>query len=296
MRALVIGAGYVGSVLATELADQGHEVFALRRRPAMKPELARPGVTRLSADISQPAELAKLPSRLDWIVNCAAPGSGEAEAYEATYLRGTANLIEYFRAAPPTKYVYTSSTAVYAQDDGSVVTETSPASSRTPTGRVLVETEEILKVAAREQGFPAVILRVAGIYGPGRGYWFRQFMSGQARMVGDGARFMNMIHRDDVAGTILAALSEGTPGQVYNAVDDEPVTQHDFFRWLSEQTGRAMPTAVEDGSTPRSRAATNKRVSNRKLKEQTGYAFRYPTFRQGYAGELVQHPVPGTSE
>ena len=287
MRALVVGTGYVGSVVAAALAAGGHEVFGLRRTAAADPELARLGVAQIVADITESAALRRLPARLDWVVNCAAAPSGGATAYEATYLRGTANLIAQLRAAPPSKYVYTSSTSVYAQDDGSVVTEESPAAPQTPTSRVLVETERILTAAAREHGFPAVILRVAGIYGPGRGYWFRQFMSGEAAMAGEGSRFMNMIHRDDVAGAILAALSRGSPGQIYNAVDDEPVSQRDFFRWLSEQTGRPMPASATEGSEPAARGVTSKRVSNRKLKDETGYTFRYPTFREGYAAELA---------
>ncbi|HVM46902.1 MAG TPA: NAD-dependent epimerase/dehydratase family protein, partial [Candidatus Acidoferrum sp.] len=193
---------------------------------------------------------------------------------------------EWLSPAMPQKFVYTSSTSVYGQTDGSIVTEASPADPPTDTGRVLVEAERLLLDAAQQHGLPAVVLRVAGIYGPGRGYWFKQYLAGTATIEGAGQRVLNMIHRDDVAGAITAALRKGRPGQIYNAVDDEPVTQLAFFQWLSASTDRPLPPFVpEDPDVARKRGLTNKRVSNRRLKEELGYCFQYPTFREGY---LVQ--------
>src|SRR2546430_12183066 len=124
--------------------------------------------------------------------------------------------------------------SVYGQDDGSLVKESSPTEPATDTGHILVETENILRAAMAEKQFPAVILRVAGIYGPERGHWFKQFLRGEARIEDDGSRLMNMIQRDDVAGCVIAALKNGRAGEIYNACDDEPVTQVTFFRWLCE--------------------------------------------------------------
>ena len=95
--------------------------------------------------------------------------------------------------------------------------------------------------AARQKNFPAVILRVAGIYGPGRGHLFQQYLRNEAKIAGKGERFINMIHLDDVVGAIIAALKSGKAGDIYNAVDDEPVAQIHFFRWLSETLGKEMP-------------------------------------------------------
>jgi len=96
-----------------------------------------------------------------------------------------------------------------------------------------------------------------------------------------------MIHRDDVVGAILAALKSGRPGEVYNVVDDEPVSQLHFFQWLSGPLAKELPPAVaEDPDAVRKRGATNKKVSNRRLKMEIGYQFKYPTFRQGYTAEI----------
>jgi nucleoside-diphosphate-sugar epimerase len=137
--------------------------------------------------------------------------------------------------------------------------------------------------------FPAVILRVAGIYGPGRGHWFKQFLRGEARLEGDGSRWLNMIHRDDLIGVITAALEHGTPGQIYNATDNEPVTQLELFKWLAEKINRPMPPNVPaDAELWRQRGVTNKRVSNAKLVSELIYRFRYPDFRSGYAAEIAR--------
>jgi nucleoside-diphosphate-sugar epimerase len=89
-----------------------------------------------------------------------------------------------------------------------------------------------------------------------------------------------------VAGAIIAALENGGAGEIYNAADDEPVTQLDFFRWLAGKLGKAMPPTVEEAVAGRKRGVTNKKVSNRRLRDELGYQFRYPTFREGYSAEL----------
>jgi nucleoside-diphosphate-sugar epimerase len=133
-----------------------------------------------------------------------------------------------------------------------------------------------------------MILRCAGIYGPGRGYWLRQFLAGEAKMEGAGERWLNMIHRDDVGAAIRAAFEQGTPGEVYNVVDEEPVQERTLFAWLAEQLGKPMPPSVAETVQPGRRAVTNKRVSNRKLKLALQCDLKYPSFREGYAAELTR--------
>jgi nucleoside-diphosphate-sugar epimerase len=198
-------------------------------------------------------------------------------------------LVEWLAPHPLKKFVYTSSTSVYAQNDGSQVKESSPTEPSAETSKILVETEKTLLAAVAELKFPAVILRVAGIYGPDRGHWFKQFMSDTAHLEGDGSRCLNMIHRDDLIGCIIAALKSGRAGEIYNAVDDEPVSQLHFFQWLAQAVDKPLPpSAPENPDAIRRRGVTNKRVSNRKLKMELGHRFKYPTFRQGYSAELLR--------
>jgi len=289
MRVLIVGCGYVGLPLGVELVRQGHTVFGLRRSAAAAAQLQNAGVTPLSGDVTEPETLAALPHDFDWVINCVASGGGDAASYRQIYLQGTANLLAWLAPHPPKKFVYTSSTSVYGQNDGSVVKETSPVAPEAETARVLVETEKLLLTAHAAQRLPAVILRVAGIYGPGRGYAFKQFLKNEARLEGDGSRVMNMIHRDDLIGCLIAALKSGRAGEIYNAVDDEPVTQAHFFQWLAATLGKYPPPSVpEDPEASRKRGVTNKRVSNRKLKMEIGWPFLYPNFRMGYSAEILR--------
>jgi nucleoside-diphosphate-sugar epimerase len=286
-KCLIVGCGYVGLQLGTELVRQDHEVFGLRRSASAGNELKAAGIHPLAGDVTKPETLAKLPREFDWIVNCVAAG-GSAENYRQIYLEGNRNLVSWLADSPPNKFIYTSSTSVYGQNDGSVATEKSPVEPDADTAKILVETEKLLLAAAQKE-FPAVILRVAGIYGPGRGHWFRQFLKDEARIEGDGSRFLNMIHRDDVVGCIVAALKSGRAGEIYNAVDDEPVSQIDFFKWLAATLGKPLPPSVsEDAEIVRKRGATNKRISNRKLKMELDYQFKHPNFRNGYGAEILQ--------
>ncbi len=282
MRILIVGCGYVGLAVARRLTAAGHAVAGLRRSAEGTAELRGIGVEPLVGDLTQVDDLRRLPGPFDAIVNTVSSSRGGAADYREVYLGGARNLVAVFGGTGLRALVNVGSTSVYAQTDGGWVSEESPTLPTTATGRVLVETEEELWAAAKT-GFPAVLLRVGGIYGPGRGHLFSQFLRGEARVSGDGSRWLNMIHREDVAGAIQVALERGRPGEVYNVVDDEPVSQGAFLRWLADQTGRPFPstaTGAEDAT--RKRGLTHKRVSNRKLRGELGWSPDHPTFREGY--------------
>src|SRR5438477_9684066 len=290
MRALIVGCGYVGLAAGAQLVNEGHEVFGLRRTSSGEADLKDAGIRPLIGDITRLPDLQKLPGPFDWVLNTVSSSKGGAGEYRQVYLQGMRNLRAWLSAAPPQKFVYTSSTSVYGQTDGSWVEETSPTEPASETGKILLQAEHAL------QHFPSIVLRVAGIYGPGRGYWLRQFLRGEAVITGTGQRILNMIHRDDVAGIIIAALRNGSSGEIYNAVDDEPVAQIDFFRWLATALDRPMPPfAPEPDEARRKRGFTDKIVSNRKVKRELGYCFLYPTFREGFKKEMERleatHPI-----
>ena len=288
MRVLIVGCGYVGMALAERLVREGHEVIAWRRRGAVDAPAGLSGVRWVAADITRPESLPRTEATFDAVVNTVASTVGGVEDYQRVYLDGTRHLLAWLRSAPPRQFIYTSSTGVYGQDDGSDVDENGPTQPAAATARVLVEAEQELFRAHREQGFPAIVLRLAGIYGPGRGYWMRQFLAGEARIEGDGGRILNMIHRDDVANTAIAVMARGRVGEAYNVVDDEPVRQLELFRWLATRLGRPLPPAAEATETGgRRRGVTNKRILNRKLRNELGARLDYPTFREGYAAELA---------
>src|SRR5688572_28409105 len=180
MRVLIVGCGYVGMALGAELARAGHHVFGLKRGGDTT-EMSHAGIRPILADITQPATPALIQPEFDCVVNTISSSKGGVEEYRRVYLEGTLRLVEWLSRAPLQSYIYTSSTSVYAQTDGSWVTEESPTEPKNETSRILVETEQALLQAVRNQSFPAIILRVAGIYGPERGHLFHQYLRGEAR-------------------------------------------------------------------------------------------------------------------
>jgi len=287
MRALIVGPGYIGLALGKELVRLGHDVFGLRRSADTLGVLTNEGISPLIGDITQPDSLTGLPTRFDWVVSCVSSTHGDADDYRRVYLQGAQNLVNWLSSTPPAIFVYTSSTGVYGQNDGSLIDETSPIAPPTDTGRILAETERVYLDAARSGRMPSIILRVAGIYGPSRSWWLNQCMAGEARIEGEGRRHLNMIHREDVVGCIIAALHRGRPGEIYNAVDDEPVQQREFLEWLARKLNHPTPPSIpESMAINRKRGVSDKRISNRKLKDALRYAFRYPSFREGYASLL----------
>ncbi len=286
MRVLIVGCGYVGQAAGARLAAAGCAVHGLRRSAAGHAELRALGITPAPADLTDRDSLRSLAGPWDWVVNCVSAGGGGADQYRRVYVEGMRNLLGWLADHPPRKLVYTSSTSVYGQDDGSAVDETSATEPPAETGRILLEAERMLLESARTGKIPGVVLRVAGIYGPGRGYWLKQFLTGAAPPEDAGQRIINMIHRDDVAGAIVAALERGPAGEIYNAVDDEPATPGAVFEWLSKTAGRAPRSAEAAQTFNAKRGWSSKRVLNHKLRRELGYAFLYPSFREGYQAEL----------
>ena len=284
-RVLICGCGYVGIALGRLLLAEGHTVFGLRRTAACLPGLAAEGISPLLGDISRPTDLEALPSPFDWVVHVASSTGGGVDEYRSVYLDGLQNLLAWLDRThdSPIRLVYTSSTSVYGQTDGAWVDETSPTTPTTETGAILVAAEQLLRAASAR--VHSTILRVAGIYGPGRGHLFRQFVAGKISPPEAPARWLNMVHRDDVATAIRAALESGTAGGTYNVADDEPVLATNFLHWIAAQLGRD-PTRFGNGSSPTrpsKRAETHKQVRNRLIRDELRWTPTFPTFREGYA-------------
>ena len=219
----------------------------------------------LACDITDRAALGRLPA-VEAVVHCASSGRGGVEQYRAVYLEGARALADVLA---PRRFVFTSSTSVYAQTDGSVVNEESAAEPDRETGRILREAEEV--VLARGGS----VARLAGIYGPGRSVLLKKFFADEAVIEGDGGRVINQVHRDDIASA-LALLLESSAHGIFNVCDDEPMTQRTLYEWLAQHFHKPLPpTGPPDPN--RKRGWTSKRVSNAKLRA-LGWAPHFPTF------------------
>lgn len=290
MRVAILGCGYVGLELGRQLTARGHEVVGIRRSPEGCEAIEDAGFEAIRADLADPEALARVPDA-DALVFAASSGGRDAEAARAIYVRGLETVIEHFseRVDPPERLVYTSSTGVYGDHDGGWVDEETPIEPTTEKTRVLREAEGI----ALESPIEGTVVRFAGLYGPDR-YRLERYLEGP---VTEG--YLNMIHRDDAAGTVRFLLEEDLArGEVVLAVDDEPADKWEFADWLADQCGVSEPAketkedrlADPDLSEPaRRRILTSKRCSNEKLRE-LGYEFSYPTFREGYREAVKAYP------
>lgn len=284
MRTLIIGCGYVGEALGQRLIALGHDVTGIRRSSEHNDRLARLGIRPVNLDITRETEFGKkLDGQYDWAVIAASSSRGGEEAYRKVYGLGSKHVAQWLKTAGTQSVVFISSTSVYRQTNGEWVSENDADTPQNITTNILLEAEQNIL----EAGPAVAILRSSGIYGPGRGHLFRQFMNGTAAIEGDGKRFLNMVHLDDLVKAIILALELVGRRGIYNITDDEPVTQLNFFKWLSETTGRPMPPFVpEPNPSTAKRRITNKRVSNKLIKKTFGLLHNYPTFREGFTQEL----------
>lgn len=270
MKILVAGAGYVGSALAHQAHAAGHHVTVLRR----KPEPLGEGIEVVSADLTDPSSLTGLPD-FDALVYTAAADDGTEASYRRAYVEGLKNAIAAQRG--PCRVIFTSSTAVYGQDDGSVVDETSEVTAKN-NARFLLEGEALVQEAG------GVVLRLAGIYGPGRDRIVRMVKEGTARL-GSGA-FGNRIHRDDCAGALLHLVGLPAPAPTYVGVDQAPVLLDEVYAWVADELG--LPRPREGEPDARAKGTGKKRCSSALLLA-SGYQFRFPSFREGYREAIALH-------
>lgn len=276
-RLLIIGHGYVGSVLARQFVEAGFPVTAVNR--STESGLPYPV---LPGDVSSLESVRSIASSFfaggpDLIVHCASSSRGGPDAYRSVFIDGLKNLHAVF---PDVPVIFTSSSSVYGQIDGSIVDEQSEASPDRETSRLLCEAEQI----TREAG--GIALRLAGIYGPGRSVHVKKMLEGTATIdEGEVSRYLNQIHRDDAAAAIRHLATVGADhfrGRLLNVVDNTPLTQRECYEGLSAILGLPLPPEAPP-ELDRKRAWTNKIVSNTALRE-TGWNPLYPSFL-----DAVQH-------
>ena len=275
---VIAGCGDVGSRLGLQLQAAGWSVYGLRRDVAALPA----GLLPLAADLLQADCPAQWPaSAPDYLVYCATPASSEESAYRATYVDGLRHVLGWLeqRGQRPRRLLFVSSTGVYGQQDGEWVDESSPCQPASWSGRVLLEAEAL----ALGGGQPASVVRLAGIYGPGRRWLLSQVRAGY-RVAEVPPLYGNRIHAEDAAGLLACLLQADARGvaleAVYLGVDDEPAPLAEVVAWLRERLG-VSHWAAESAS----RRAGSKRCSNARARA-LGWVPRYPSWREGYAALL----------
>ena len=267
-RLLVIGVGFLGKEIVQQAESRGDRVYGASRNGDVYADLSELDSLRTLQDELRP----------DAVIHCAASGkpgkpgrSGRSAdrvaSYRAVYLKGCENLVAAF---PSAKKLFTSSTSVYGQIDGSTVSEDSETVSSSETANVLLEAEEVVLNAGGR------VARLSGIYGNGRSYMLRRLFSGEAVIGGDGARLLNHIHHVDAASACLFLLDQ--EAGIYNVSDSECLSERETYQRLCETFGLPFPKQVSGKDVIASkRGYSDKCVSSRKLMD-LGWRPRYGCF------------------
>jgi nucleoside-diphosphate-sugar epimerase len=276
-RILIAGCGYVGQAAANLFHAAGWTVEGWTGSAKSAATLSAKPYPVHGVDISQRAQVAECAGTFDAVIHCASSRGGDAETYRRVYLDGARNLLE---KCPGSKVLFTSSTSVYAQRDARWVTEESETKPMRETSRILLEVEGLVLNRS------GIVARLAGIYGPRRSALLDKFLAGTAIIDPENDRFVNQVHRDDIASALFFLLSREVEGaQIYNVVDDQPILQSECYRWLAQRLNRPLPP-IGKSKGPRKRGDSNKRVSNAKLR-RLGWTARYPTFVEAMGKSIL---------
>ncbi len=288
----IAGCGYVGSALAEQLKKKGVKVGALTRNKERAAELRELGLDEVVvADLDSCAWHDKLRLKYRAVVNCVSSAGGGLAGYQKSYVEGQRSLLEWAQVAQPEVICYTSSTSVYPQSDGVWVDETASTEPSTETSALLLEAEQMLLNSKFYHG-KAFVMRLAGIYGPGRHYLIDQIKGGEEVIPGEGRHHLNLIHRDDAVSGIMAVLESypNLASGIYNLCDGEPYIQLEIVRWVAASLSVNCPSFDPEMKTARmlrrKGRSPDRKISNKKLIETTSWRAKFPNFKAGYKAFL----------
>ena len=271
---LIAGCGDIGSRLATQLLGNDWQVYGLRRSIDRLPA----GVTGVAGDLFSEQCPVQWPSgQIDYLVYSAAATEHDEAGYQAAYVDGLKNTLSWLEqnGQRPRRLLFVSSSGVFAQKGGEWVDETSPAEATNYSGRIMLDAEQV----ALNSGIAASVVRLTGIYGPGREWMLGQVRKGY-RVAVEPPLYGNRIHADDAAGLLAFLLEADRQGKAlddcYIGVDNAPVPLAEVVGWLRERLG-----ITEWAAETSTRRAGSKRCSNARAKA-LGWEPRYTSYREGY--------------
>ncbi len=285
VHVLIGGCGWLGLAVARACAARGDRVTGVRRGEAGAQELRKAGIDAWIADLSDPRTSNEVPPDVDVVVACQSADDDTEGAYRRAYLDANRTLLSAARRLRVRAFVYTGSTGVFGQSDGSDVDETTPASPVGPTAAVLAEAEELVLEAA---GVETRLVRLSGLYGPARSGILERVRSGRLALGPGDDVYVNLCHRDDAVATVLAAVDRGRRGGVYHGTDAHPARRREIVEWVAARIGIEPTRLGPDQAPGTSRRGANRRILGERTRAELGLTLRFPSFREGLAPLLPE--------
>ncbi len=281
-RLVIFGCGYVGGELALAGVSRGLQVTALTRNESTADALRAAGATVVVADLATENWHRKIDAGADFVVNCVSSGGDGLAGYRRSYVEGMESVLRWARTAGAAgTLVYSSSTSVYPQDDGARVDEDAPTAAAPERGQILLEAEARLHASDGACG-RWFVLRLAGIYGPGRHRLLDQVRAGV--IDGRGEHRLNLIYRNDICSAIWSVLNAPTTiaSGIFNVADDGAARKSEIADWLAARLGLPPPRFTGDRTSVSRTTVPDRVVASDKIKAVLGWRPACPTFREGY--------------
>lgn len=282
MTKLIIGCGYLGRRVAAAWLADGCRVFAVTRSAAKANELKTAGIRPIIADVTVHASLPRLPA-VDTVLHSLGFDRSKRQSIQQVFECGLDNVLRWLDPASLRRFFYISSTGVFGQRDGEWVDERSACQPMRSGGQACLAAEKSL--GSHPLADRVTVLRLAGLYGPGRIPRRRELVDGVAMDVPiDG--FLNLIHVEDVVRVILALERQDTRPDLMLVSDGSPVRRIDYYRELARLLNAPAPRfRTPDADLPafQRAAGSDKRVSNRRMLEALDMELLYPSYREGLA-------------
>ncbi len=265
----IIGCGYVGIEVAKTLTKKGHHVTATTRKPERLDALSKVAQKSVILRGNDEDEFVPIIVNNETIIITIA--SDSSEHYESAYLH-TAELFRHLALEMdlPRRLVYISSASIYGDHHGRWVDETSSLLAKGEQAKILIDAEKNY-TSLEEIGWDVCVLRLADVYGPGRGISKRVRALLDHPIAGSGDQYTNMVHKEDCVGAINYALTHNLTG-IYNLSDDDHPTRKELYDEVSKKGELSGITWDPNLSSLHS---GSKRISNHKI-HGAGYRFIHP--------------------
>jgi nucleoside-diphosphate-sugar epimerase len=293
MRRLIIGCGYLGERVAHEWLSGGDEVYVLTRSKERAARFAESGFKPLVGDVLEVNSLQGFP-QVETILYAVGFDRTSQHSKRMVYVEGLRNVLNAVRGRTQ-RFVYVSSTSVYGQDNAEEVDEFSTVSPSEENGRICRDAEALVwehfrQATEEARSGDAIVLRLAGIYGPGRLLAREQQLLRGELLSGNPEAWLNLIHVEDGVQAVLAAERHGQTEQTYLVCDDRPLRRREFYQALATRLGAAAPKFAELAVDSPERRQLNKRCMNRRMREELGVELRFPTVIEGLSHLFAERP------